>query len=818
MTMLGGWNHQYRSGIGRTIRRLRTSRILFAVVAALALSLWATTSGRAQSVEPDDSLRLPVVLAQSEAASAEAGAAFVPGEILVGLRGDALGAAAVLEQFDAETISTFGAADAGVAGYVLRVELGAELATAAALAQHPAVAYAEPNWIVRAADAEVDAAADAATDAVAAEIPVRVNDPLYRTWQWHLPRIHASRGWALSGAVFVQEDAAAAIRVAVIDSGVDTNHPDLAKNVDIYAGKSYVEDSPTLDDSCGHGTHVIGLIAATTNNGRGVAGTALNATTVPLKTLRWHEYAPDQWGCVGDTLDVTQAVYDAAGAGYDIINLSLELASPSPTLEAAVNYAQSRGALLIAAAGNCQPGEICPSPVRYPAAYPAVMAIAATGYYDTRAYYSAVGPEIDLAAPGGDGVHWLVSTWSDWAAPRCAGNRSDGGGGLYCEASGTSMAAGVATGAAALVWSARPDLTAAQVRYILEESARPIPGSAAEVGRGLLDVERALRYAQRSRLVVSPAALSYRSLAGSAPFTQELVLTNPSLEPIGWSITRTQQIEWLSPGEPSSGTVRYGQPVRAGLTISPTHLASGTYASSLWVEGERLDGSHVLIPVDARLAVYAPAAGNDVYLPSIANAAQQGSSWPVVDFAWEWPDVGGRSVHFLTDNSSIAITLPLTITTGGAAYVDARLYSDGYVALPEAARIARPGAECLPLPIASGPVVFGWWADLNPGMAGARVSSFRAGPDRFVVEYLDVPSATGQPAYTVSFQIVLYADGRIGLNYLHVPDGAPPRVTAGIQTQDGRYFNQLACVTSSTEIGSVPRAYQSMLFAEGDLF
>ncbi len=68
-----------------------------------------------------------------------------------------------------------------------------------------------------------------------------------------------------------------------------------------------------------------------------------------------------------------------------------------------------------------------------------------------------------------------------------------------------------------------------------------------------------------------------------------------------------------------------------------------------------------------------------------------------------------------------------------------------------------------------------------------------------MVEYLNVPSATGQPAYTVSFQIVLYADGRFGLNYLHAPDGAPPRMTAGIQTQDGRYFNQLACVTSVTE-------------------
>ena len=120
--------------------------------------------------------------------------------------------------------------------------------------------------------------------------------------------------------------------MAVIDSGVDTNHPDLAENVDIDAGKNYVEGEPTLDDSCGHGTHVIGLIAATTNNGRGVAGTALNVTAVPFKTLRW---VADS-GCIGDLLDVVQAVYDAAGASYDIINLSLELEKESPTLGAAI--------------------------------------------------------------------------------------------------------------------------------------------------------------------------------------------------------------------------------------------------------------------------------------------------------------------------------------------------------------------------------------------------------------------------------------------------------------------------------------------------
>lgn len=801
----------------------RRARQVFVVTALAIVAAIAVTGGvHAQSADPNHSLRLPVMLAETADGKPAAGAEdalFVPGEILAGIHGDVVGAAAALEQTGAVVAAElWPAGDAGVAVYVLKVTPGTELEAVAALERSPSVAYAEPNWIVRAAK---EATPDVAAETVA-ETPFRVNDPLYRTWQWHLPRIRASRAWALSGAVSAQAESAGAIRVAVIDSGVDVNHPDLSANVDLGLAKNYFPNE-ALDDDCGHGTHVIGLIGATTNNSRGVAGAALDVTVVPFKALHWAEYAPNKWDCVGPTNAVVWAIYDAANAGYDIINLSLELSNWSDTLATAVSYAESKGVLLIAAAGNCQTTGACPPPVRYPAAYPQVMAIAATGYYDTRAYYSAIGAEIDLAAPGGDGARGLYSTWSDLAALRCTGNYQIISGGAYCASSGTSMAAAVATGAAAQVWSVRPDLRAGDIWEILTQSARPISGSAQEVGSGLLDAERAVRLALHSGLTVAPVALSASVPISTAPFTRELLITNPSLEPIQWAITRTQQIGWLTPHTPVSGTVRYGEPVRAGLTISPTYLADGNYSGSFWVEGEREDKSRLVIPVAASLGVYTPLLSAEVYLPSLTNAEQSGSSWPLVAFSWEAPGASRQTQLYLTDNSSAGIMLPFTVTAGGVNYADARVYSDGVVALPASARIERANNECLPIVTSSGPTVFGWWADLNPGASDARVSTFQPRPDRFVVEYLNVPSAAapgGQPLYRVSFQIVLYDDGRIGVNYRRVPGetSAPPAMTAGIQTQDGRFFNQLACVTASVEIGQVPRAYQSMLFGEGDLF
>jgi hypothetical protein len=116
--------------------------------------------------------------------------------------------------------------------------------------------------------------------------------------------------------------------------------------------------------------------------------------------------------------------------------------------------------------------------------------------------------------------------------------------------------------------------------------------------------------------------------------------------------------------------------------------------------------------------------------------------------------------------------------------------------------------------------VYGWWTDLNPGAAGSQVSTFRATDGAFVVEYINIPVVNAPAAYRVSFQIALYADGRVALNYRDLPVfmGAPLPVTIGMHASDGRYYNQVACVTAATEIGVLPQPYQSLIFQPEDLY
>ncbi len=144
-------------------------------------------------------------------------------------------------------------------------------------------------------------------------------------------------------------------------------------------------------------------------------------------------------------------------------------------------------------------------PVKYPAKYGAVLAVAATDYNNQQAAYSPKGDELDLSAPGGDGSYPILSTWPAEIIELCpiGGRLLEGDG--YCKDYGTSMAAGVATGAAALAWSVRPNLDAEEVRDLLEESTRPLLDADDEVGDGLVDADSAVRYALRSRLDVAPA-------------------------------------------------------------------------------------------------------------------------------------------------------------------------------------------------------------------------------------------------------------------------------------------------------------------------
>ncbi len=232
-----------------------------------------------------------------------------------------------------------------------------------------------------------------------------VNDPYYPE-QWALPAIGAPDAWAAMPAD------AQRITVAVIDSGVCLDHPDLVGR--ILPGYDFVDDDNQASDSFGHGCGVAGIIAANGNNGIGIAGVAPNAMILPLRVL-------DAQG-IGAYSDVAAAIVFAADNGAQVINLSLGGAFPSTVLESAVNYAVERGVTVVAAAGNTGSEQIL-----YPAAYAPVIAVGAIDSALQTSSFSARGAGVDIWAPGQtiltttvDGSH-ATSSGTSFAAPYVAG-------------------------------------------------------------------------------------------------------------------------------------------------------------------------------------------------------------------------------------------------------------------------------------------------------------------------------------------------------------------------------------------------------------
>lgn len=267
----------------------------------------------------------------------------------------------------------------------------------------------------------------------------------HRALQWGLDKIEAEEAWAVSrggGAL-----------VAVVDTGVDLDHPDLAANI---ASKGVdLVDPKGLDaaqDENGHGTHVAGIIAAVTDNGVGVAGVAPDAEILPVRVL-------DEEGD-GRTRDIADGIRFAADKGADVINLSLGFQSPvgeavkvtgqlRPIYDA-IDYAFGKGAVIVFAAGN-DSVPLCAEP----AAHPRVLCVGATDRSDRRSFFSSGDATLTkryLMAPGGDGLTCaggIFSTYLD-PSPDPAGCSADGS---YESLAGTSMAAPHVSGVAALLVS-----------------------------------------------------------------------------------------------------------------------------------------------------------------------------------------------------------------------------------------------------------------------------------------------------------------------------------------------------------------------------
>jgi subtilisin len=276
---------------------------------------------------------------------------------------------------------------------------------------------------------------------------------LGRTVAWGVDRIDADLVWPLGNT-------GSGVKVAVLDTGIDATHPDLA----VAGGVNFVgvtkdgsTDPADWTDHQGHGTHCAGIVAAR-NNDRGVVGVAPDATLYAVKVL-------DDTGN-GYTSDIIQGLDWCADHGIQVASLSLG-GTGTASLQAACDNAYAKGVVVVAAAGNQG------SSVTYPAAYSSVLAVSATDARDQVARFSNYGPQIALAAPGVS----IYSTYKD---------------GSYATMTGTSMACPHVAGTAALIWAS--GATSAQaVRERLIQTAEDLgtPGFDVRYGYGLVDAEMA---------------------------------------------------------------------------------------------------------------------------------------------------------------------------------------------------------------------------------------------------------------------------------------------------------------------------------------
>jgi len=314
----------------------------------------------------------------------------------------------VLKRNNARSIETIGSLKV----HVVSVPEHAEEAVVRALSKNPHVEFAELDMAVQAGEF----------------IP---NDPKFGS-AWHLPKIQATDAWDFTTAE--------GIIIAILDTGVDGTHPDLAANM--VLGWNAVDGSSETSDVMGHGTAVAGTAAAAGNNSNGVTSIAWNAQIMPIRiTNRSDGYA--YWS------DAARGLNWAADNGADVANISFAMTNSSSVSSAAQNM-RNKGGLVVIAAGNdgTDPGY---------ADNPNIITVSATTSSDSKASWSNYGSLIDVAAPGAS----ILTT-------------TRGGG--YGNWNGTSFASPVTAGVVALIMGANPTLTPDEVETVLENSADKIAG------------------------------------------------------------------------------------------------------------------------------------------------------------------------------------------------------------------------------------------------------------------------------------------------------------------------------------------------------
>ncbi|MBF0266380.1 MAG: S8 family serine peptidase [Gammaproteobacteria bacterium] len=440
------------------------------------------------------------------------------------------------------------------------------------LKQNPLIESADPNYIRK--------------------INFVPNDEFYQ-YQWHYPAIKLPQAWDITQGT----PASGQIIVAVADTGVFLNHPDLTNNLvngydfisspdvakdgdGIDANADDPGDNTTLSRSSWHGTHVAGTIAATSNNSSGLAGVSPGAKIMPLRVL----------GKGGGTdYDIQQSVLYAAGLSNDsntlpaqkadIINLSLGGPGYSQSSQSVYTQAKNQGVIIIAAAGNENTSQLS-----YPASYDGVVSVSATDFNGARSPYSNYGSRIDIAAPGGDTSQDLnndgyadgvLSTLVDGST----GNRQ----GNYSFLQGTSMASPHVAGVAALMKAVYPELTPEEFDKLL--SSGKITNEAGTAGRddifgyGLIDALKAVQ---------AVAELANTDTTNPTPVEQPAVITaNPSS--LNFALNESTKTITISNSGGQTASITSIDESISWLTISSQNIDNTTKLGTYQVTVNRQD-------------------------------------------------------------------------------------------------------------------------------------------------------------------------------------------------------------------------------------
>ncbi|HEY3218263.1 MAG TPA: S8 family serine peptidase [Candidatus Limnocylindria bacterium] len=571
-------------------------------------------------------------------------------------------AARLLVRFKAEASADDRAAALRVLGAIVdtqiaplgitRVVLPDDLAASDAarrIAGDPAVMFAEPDAIVRTELVPNDA--------------LWSTDPYTGLGQWGWRRASVDRAWDLTRG-------SNRMTVAVIDTGVDPSHPDLAGA--LLPGATFTS---VLSSGCSrgdaddnsHGTHVAGVIGAVGNNSIGISGVAFGVRILPIKAL-------DCAG-TGATSDIAQAIVFAIDSGARIVNISLGTISANATLRAAVDYAADHNVLVVAAAGNCGTGGgRCASPnvTEYPAAFPGVVAVGATASDDGLATFSTQGPQVALSAPGVD----IVSTTPSYSTFLSARGVSSG----YASFSGTSQAAAFVTGVAALVWASEPGLTAKAVSQRLAATADDLgaPGRDDGYGAGRVNALRAVSRAGVSQgfgATYETRGVPHAVTAGTT-FTAQIRVTNEAATT--WRATGDEAVRLSYHWIDASGSAAVWDGIRTFLSadiapggvatipaqvLAPVGAASYALRFDLVRDGVAWFSQRGVEPADVSVSVGRGFAAS--YAPEPGTSAAIGRAPATIAVALtntgtrSWPATGSQPVrlayHWLRPDGSVVV-------------------------------------------------------------------------------------------------------------------------------------------------------------------